>query len=282
MYEMYNIFYPFTIIELPQNFCGCIVMNILVLVLLIVLVLYLMSRTERFTTKDKTSDIDEGVLDLTTYERLENVKVSNTVMEQIVLATNKRIQEMTGLCTYIIDTHEVQKYKHKETGDEVYRCRFMVLKHGGFPYAFAVSSDVRIMNDPERVNWNDMNMQATLRTLGVSQSDVNAALIDVPVEFVDEKTGKVDVTKVIIAKYMKDVSEANPVVVVVSLRTQPLDTEKPTDTKMFTTDVEIREFEKYDQVRQHELHYVKNTPLIEKKIKTAEEMYGRPNILENI
>lgn len=257
-------------------------MNILVLVLLIVLVLYLMSRTEKFTTKDKTSDIDEGVLDLTSYERLENVKVSNTVMEQIVLATNKRIQEMTGLCTYIIDTHEVRKYKHKETGDEVYRCRFMVLKHGGFPYAFAVSSDVRIMNDPERVNWNDMNMQATLRTLGVSQSDVNAALIDVPVEFVDEKTGKVDVTKVIIAKYMKDVSEANPVVVVVSLRTQPLDTEKPTNTKMFTTDVEIREFEKYDQVRQHELHYVKNTPLIEKKIRTAEEMYGRPNILENI
>ena len=60
---------------------------------------------------------------------------------------------MTGLCTYIIDTHEVRKYKHEKTGDEVYRCRFMVLKHGGFPYAFAVSSDVRIMNDPDRVNW---------------------------------------------------------------------------------------------------------------------------------
>lgn len=257
-------------------------MNILVIAIVILLVLFLMSRTERFTTKEKSSDIDEGVLDLTTYERLEDVKVSNTVMEQIVIATNKRIQEMTGLCTYIIDTHEVRKYKHKQTGDEVYRCRFMVLKHGGFPYAFAVSSDVRIMDDPERVNWNDMNMQATLRTMGISQSDVNASLIDVPVEFVDEKTGKVDITKVIIAKYMKDVSKTNPVVVVVSLRTQPLDTEKPTDTKMFTTDVEIKEFEKYDQVRQHELHYVKNTPLVEKKIQTAEEMYGRPNILENI
>jgi hypothetical protein len=61
----------------------------------------------------RTSDVDEGVLDLSAYERLENVKVSNSVMEQIVLSVNKRIQELTGLCTYIIDTHEVRKYKHE-------------------------------------------------------------------------------------------------------------------------------------------------------------------------
>jgi len=256
-------------------------MNTLPLVLLILLILYLMSRTEMFTTKEVTSDIDEGVLDLTQYKRLENAKVSNTVMEQIVLAVNKRIQELTGLCTYIIDTHEVRKYKHENTGDEVYRCRFMVLKHGGFPYAFAVSSDVRIMNDPDRVNWNDINMQATLRTMGISQSEINNAFTDVPVEFIDEGTGKVDTTKLIIAKYMKDVSETNPVIVVISLRTQPLDTEKPTDTKMFTSDVDIKEFQKYDDVIQHELHYVKNTSLIEKKLPSADEMYGRPNILEN-
>jgi len=256
-------------------------MNTLLLVSLILLILYLMSRTEMFKTKEVTSDIDEGVLDLTQYKRLENAKVSNTVMGQIVLAANKRIQEMTGLCTYIIDTHEVRKYKHIDTGDEVYRCRFMVLKHGGFPYAFAVSADVRIMNVPDRVNWNDINMQATLRTLGISQSELNSAFIDVPMEFIDEETGKVDATKLIIAKYMKDVSETNPVIVVISLRTQPLDTEKPTDTKMFTSDVDIKEFQKYDEVMQHELHYVKNTSLIEKKLPTADEMYGRPNILEN-
>ena len=256
-------------------------MNTLLLVSLILLILYLMSRTEMFKTKEVTSDIDEGVLDLTQYKRLENAKVSNTVMGQIVLAANKRIQEMTGLCTYIIDTHEVRKYKHIDTGDEVYRCRFMVLKHGGFPYAFAVSADVRIMNDPDRVNWNDINMQATLRTLGISQSELNSAFIDVPMEFIDEETGKVDATKLIIAKYMKDVSETNPVIVVISLRTQPLDTEKPADTKMFTSDVDIKEFQKYDEVMQHELHYVKNTSLIEKKLPTADEMYGRPNILEN-
>ena len=256
-------------------------MSIIVLLILILFVLFTMSRTEMFKTKEVTSDIDEGVLDLTQYKRLENAKVSNTVMEQIALATNKRIQEMTGLCTYIIDTHEVRKYKHMDTGDEVYRCRFMVLKHGGFPYAFAVSADVRIMNDPDRVNWNDINMQATLRTMGISQSELNSAFIDVPMEFIDEETGKVDATKLIIAKYMKDVSEANPVIVVISLRTQPLDTEKPTDTKMFTSDVDIKEFQKYDEVIQHELHYVKNTSLIEKKLPTADEMYGRPNILEN-
>ena len=252
-----------------------------VLLVLIVLILVLMSRTEMFKTNTETSDIDEGVLDLTQYQRLENAKISNNVMEQIVLNVNKRIQEMTGLCTYIIDTHEIRKYKHEQTGDEVYRCRFMVLKHGGFPYAFAVSSDVRIMNDPERVNWNDINMQATLRTLGVSQDDVNKALIDVPIEFVDEDTGKVDVTKVIIAKYMKEVSDTNPLVVVISLRTQPLDVEKPASDSMFTTDKEIREFEDFDKLRENHINYIKNTPLIEKEIRTAEEMYGRPKILEN-
>jgi hypothetical protein len=137
------------------------------------------------------------------------------------------------------------------------------------------------MNDPERVNWNDMNMQATLRTLGVSQDEINEALIDVPIEFMDEGTGKVDVTKVIIAKYMKEVSDTNPLVVVISLRTQPLDVEKPASDSMFTTDKEIREFEDFDKLRENHINYIKNTPLIEKEIRTAEEMYGRPKILEN-
>ena len=251
------------------------------LLLLIALILLLMSRTEMFTTKTTTSNVDEGVLDLSEYEHLENVKVSNNVMEQIVLAVNKRIKEMTGLCTYIIDTHEVRKYKHSQSGDEVYRCRFMVLKHGGFPYAFAVSSDVRIMNDPERVNWNNINMQATLRTLGVSQDELNNTLIDVPVEFVDEETGKVDFTKLIIAKYMKEVSDTKPLVVVVSLRTQPLDTKKPESDIMFTTDKEIREFEDFDKIRENHINFIKNTPLIKKEIRTPEEMYGRPKIPEN-
>ena len=181
------------------------------LLIVVILVLFLMSRAEMFTPKQTAPEIDEGVLDLSQYEQLQNVKVSNNVMEQIVLSVNKRIKEITGLCTYIIDTHEVRKYKHGETGDEVYRCRFMVLKHrDGFPFAFAVSSDVRIMNDPESVNWNDLNMQATLRTLGVSQSDLNQTLKDVPIEFVDEQTGEIDVTKVIIAKYMKEVSDSKP------------------------------------------------------------------------
>ena len=253
------------------------------LLIVVILVLFLMSRAEMFTPKQTAPEIDEGVLDLSQYEQLQNVKVSNNVMEQIVLSVNKRIKEITGLCTYIIDTHEVRKYKHGETGDEVYRCRFMVLKHrDGFPFAFAVSSDVRIMNDPESVNWNDLNMQATLRTLGVSQGDLDKTLKNVPIEFVDEKTGEIDVTKVIIAKYMKEVSDSKPLVVVVSLRTQPLDTQKPASDTMFTTDKEIREFEDFDKIRENHINFIKNTPLVEKKIRTPDEMYGRPKIAENI
>jgi len=249
-------------------------MTILVLVVLILLVLFLMSRTERFSDKKDTVDIDENELNLSEYERVENVKVSNDVMEKIVLAVNKRVSELTGLCTYIVQTSEVRKFKHIATGDEVYRCMFMVVKHGGFPYAFAVSSDVRIMNDPNRVNWNDYNMQATLRTLGVDP-------VDVPIEFIDEETGKIDAVKLIMTKYANEVSRSNPLVVVISLRTQPLDVKKPTDTKMFTSDFDIKEFEDYTKVRENELNYIKNTPLIEKTVLSAEDMYGRPKMLEN-
>ena len=252
------------------------------LLIVAVFVLFLMSRAEMFTPKQTAPEIDEGVLDLSQYEQLQNVKVSNNVMEQIVLSVNKRIKEITGLCTYIIDTHEVRKYKHGETGDEVYRCRFMFLKHCVFPFSFAVSSDVLIMNDPDLLNWNDINMQATLRTLGVSQNELDKTLKNVPIEFVDEQTGEIDVTKVIIAKYMKEVSDSNPLVVVVSLRTQPLDTQKPVSDTMFTTDKEIREFEDFDKIRENHINFIKNTPLAEKKIRTPEEMYGRPKITENI
>ena len=251
----------------------------LILLLLVICVLFMMSKTELYSG---TTSLNDDGIDLTDYERLENVKVSNNVMQQIILAVNKRISEITGLCTYIIDTHDVRKYKHKKGEDEVYRCRFMVLKHGGFPFAFAVSSDIRIMDDPESVNWNDLNMQATLRTLGVSQNELNRTLKDVPIEFVDEQTGKVDVTKLIIAKYMDEVSHTNPVVVVLSIRTQPLDTKKPENVAPFTTNGDTREFEDFTKVRQNELNYIKSNSIIEKKVLSAEDMYGRPKIVKNI
>ena len=43
-----------------------------------------------------------------------------------------------------------------------------------------------------------------------------------------------------------------------------------------------REFEDFTKVRENELNYVKNTGLVEKKVLSAEEMYGRPKIVENI
>lgn len=248
-------------------------MNILYLVLLIIFVLWLMSRSEFFTEKKTPHDIDENELDIGEYTQIENVRVSNDVMEKIVIAVNKRVQEITGLCTYIVQTSEVRKFKHKTLGDEIYRCMFMVVKYGGFPYAFSLSADVRIMDDPHAVSWNDFNMQATLRTLGVSEPDLGD-MTDVPNEFVDEKTGKVDTTKLIIAKYMSDVSKTNPVVVVISLRTQPLDVYKPADDKIFKTDMEIREFEDYSKIRDNELNYIRNTPIVEKQVASPEKMYG--------
>ena len=45
------------------------------LLIVVILVLFLMSRAEMFTPKQTAPEIDEGVLDLSQYEQLQNVKV---------------------------------------------------------------------------------------------------------------------------------------------------------------------------------------------------------------
>jgi hypothetical protein len=130
-------------------------MNI-VLILLIVIVLITMSRTEMFTeqfgfsgyTKPKDVIILEDTeTDLSEYEESgEDVEISNDLMQEMVFATNKEVSKKTGLCTYIIETTSVKKYINKASGQEMYRCMFMAVKHKGFALGFAVTSDMRIID----------------------------------------------------------------------------------------------------------------------------------------
>ena len=55
----------------------------LILLLLVICVLFMMSKTELYSG---TTSLNDDGIDLTDYERLENVKVSNNVMQQIILA----------------------------------------------------------------------------------------------------------------------------------------------------------------------------------------------------
>jgi hypothetical protein len=116
-----------------------------------------MSRTEMFTeqfgfsgyTKPTNSVLLKGTdTDLSDYEESgEEIEVSNDLIQEMVLATNKEVSKKTGLCTYIIETLSVKKYINKTSKQEIYRCMFMSVKHKGFAVGFSVTSDLRIIDD---------------------------------------------------------------------------------------------------------------------------------------
>ena len=132
-------------------------MNTILLILLILIVLMTMSRTEMFTEQfgfsGYTKPIDPVLLkgtdmDLSEYEESgEEIEVSNDLMQEMVLATNKEVSKKTGLCTYIIETLSVKKYINTKSKQEIYRCMFMSVKHKGFAVGFSVTSDLRIIDD---------------------------------------------------------------------------------------------------------------------------------------
>ena len=131
-------------------------MNTILLILLILIVLMTMSRTEMFTeqfglsgyTKPMNSVLLKGTdTDLSDYEESgEEIEVSNDLMQEMVLATNKEVSKKTGLCTYIIETLSVKKYINTKSKQEIYRCMFMSVKHKGFAVGFSVTSDLRIID----------------------------------------------------------------------------------------------------------------------------------------
>ena len=108
--------------------------------------------TEQFGFSGYTKPIDTLLLnstdtDLSEYEESgEEIEVSNDLMQEMVLATNKEVSKKTGLCTYIIETLSVKKYINKTSKQEIYRCMFMSVKHKGFSMGFSVTSDLRIID----------------------------------------------------------------------------------------------------------------------------------------
>jgi len=108
--------------------------------------------TEQFGFSGYTKPIEpvllnDNEIDLSKYmESGGDVEVSNDIMQEMVLATNKEVSKKTGLCTYIIETTSVKKYTHTVSKQEIYRCMFMSVKHKGFALGFAVTSDMRIID----------------------------------------------------------------------------------------------------------------------------------------
>lgn len=73
-------------------------------------------------------------------------EVNHDVMQDIVLTTNKYLNENTDLCTYIIETLSVEMFKHTKNNQIKYICKFMVMSKSPFPYGFSV--DVELVSVP--------------------------------------------------------------------------------------------------------------------------------------
>jgi hypothetical protein len=127
-------------------------MTKIILVLLIALVLYMMSRTKEkfgysgYTKPVHTVILDDSSPDMSEYREDDNVSISNDQMEKFVLLSNKYVSEKTKLCTYIIETTLVKKFKHATKNHDLYQCMFMFMRQGGFSFGFSAVVDILVVS----------------------------------------------------------------------------------------------------------------------------------------
>ena len=112
----------------------------MILIILIIIILYLV------TVSPRKEGFDDAELDFSNYTEVDSIELTNDIMQELVLATNEYISKDTDLCFYIIETVFVKKYIHKESKQVAYKCMFMAVKHGGFPYGFSVVSEILDIN----------------------------------------------------------------------------------------------------------------------------------------
>jgi len=79
---------------------------------------------------------------LTEYKPVSEKGITNDDVEAAVTATQKYISEKSGKCVHVIETNKIDKLIGPRDSI-LYRCRFMMMvKDGGFPYAFGVDTEV--------------------------------------------------------------------------------------------------------------------------------------------
>lgn len=127
-------------------------MNWSLMIVLIAIVLLLTVKREPFTEMFGFSGhtkptgrirLDDTVPDLSSYRQAE-ADVTNDMMQDFVLQTNKEISKRTGLCTYIIETTGLKKYIGEDK--EIYECVFMTVKNNGFAFGFSVVAYFEVVN----------------------------------------------------------------------------------------------------------------------------------------
>ena len=118
------------------------------ILLFILVILLLMSREEKYSVASKESGVialNDPLPNMVEYTPTKTI-VNHDIMESLVLTTSKYIKEKTGINNYFIETSGLKQLVQKHKNHGMYRCMFMVLKRGGFPYGFMVSVDILVTN----------------------------------------------------------------------------------------------------------------------------------------
>lgn len=127
-------------------------MNWSLTIVLIAIVLLLTVRREPFTELFGFSGhtkptgpirLEDSKPDLTGYSQAE-ANVTNDMMEEMILQTNKEISKRTGLCTYIIETTVLNLYIKEDK--QIYEGVFMTVKNNGFAFGFSVVAYFEVVN----------------------------------------------------------------------------------------------------------------------------------------
>ena len=267
-------------------------MNKIIFVIVIILILIYSSRVETyFGGYKKPSEVvlPETGIDLSKYRENDSLmSLTNDLMQEIILQTNKEIYRKTKLCSYIIETVKVKSYIHKENLTPVYRFMFIAVKYGGFPFGFAVSTDIRVLNEGPRIELREIEDQKYIDNDSKNQFSDN--IIDIAEEYIEDKiqneTKLNEIQKIRLKRDMKNLEILKtakrvkivdkPSVAVLSLSTQPLHVIPPSDDKMsvFTNPSLTKEFVDYTGVRQAELDMIKINRFVDKKILDSQTMYG--------
>ena len=127
-------------------------MIVVLLLVVIICIITLSSRKENFNCSGYKKPVgpvtfDDTGMDMKKYKEQEDaIDITPDLMEKMILATNKYIKEKTDMCTYIIETTRIKKFKSLTSSHVLYKCMFMAVKHGGFPYGFSVVSEILDLN----------------------------------------------------------------------------------------------------------------------------------------
>jgi|TARA_B100002019_G_scaffold184172_1_gene158942 hypothetical protein len=128
-------------------------MIVLLLLIAIICIISFSSRKENFNCSGYKKPVgpvtfDDTGMDMKKYKEQEDaIDITPDLMEKMILATNKYIKEKTDMCTYIIETTQIRKFKSLTSSHELYKCMFMVAKQEGFSFGFSITAEIIVNGD---------------------------------------------------------------------------------------------------------------------------------------